>query len=105
MLHLVATDFRQSLNQTVVCSRSDAANPNHFHKTEETVLTTEETVFTNEETVLTNEETVLTNEETVLTNEETVLTNEETLLTNEETEFRCLLWQRIPHFFQLMLSC
>ena len=39
MLHLVATDFRQSLNQTMVCSRSDAANPNHFHKTEETVLT------------------------------------------------------------------
>lgn len=38
LLPLVATDFRQTLHRTVVCSRSDLAEPNHFQTTEEMCL-------------------------------------------------------------------
>ncbi len=37
LLLLVAADFRQTLQWTAVCSRSDAAKPNHIQTTEEMV--------------------------------------------------------------------
>lgn len=38
LLPLVAADFRQTLQQVVVCLRLDIAKPNHFQTTEESAL-------------------------------------------------------------------